>query len=407
MRVLMLVENNPFLMDIRVFQEARALAEAGCQVSVICPSGPNQRWHEMKDGIHIFQYPPPLSGNGFLNYLWEYSYSLIAMFLLSFVALLKPGFDVIHAANPPDTAVFIAAFYKLLGKRFIFDHHDLAPEVYQIRFGTHERMHRAIYHILIFLEKLSCKVADQIIATNQSFKRTEIDRDHIPEERITIVRNGPASDRLEPVDPIAEIKQKGKIILVYLGVMGFQDGVDHLLRALYNLVNKLNRNDFLCVIAGSGQAFPNLKLQAHQLGLDSYVMFTGFIESANVTRYICTADICVAPEPSNLLNDRSTIIKIMEYMALGKPIVAFDLPEHTVTADGAALYACPNDELDFARKIATLIDDPEKRREMGRIGKERVDNELAWSYQKAHLLAAYSRLGQMRQDNQHFRPKEQ
>jgi glycosyltransferase involved in cell wall biosynthesis len=394
MRVLMLVENNTYLKDVRVIQEATSLTKAGCQVSVICQSNLGRPWREVVDGVNVLMYPSPPSKGSFLAYVWEYGYSLIAMFFLSFFVLWQPGFDVIHAANPPDTAVIIAAFYKLFGKQFIFDHHDLAPEIYKLRFGSQKKTNRLVYQILVYFEKLSCQLADCVVATNQSFKLIEMERDHISGGKITIVRNGPALERFKPEDPILEIQQTGKMIIVYLGIMGFQDGVDHLLGALHNLVNKLGRSDFLCVIAGYGDALPSLKDQANQLGLNDFVLFPGFIEPGNVSRYISTAEICVAPEPSNILNDRSTIIKIMEYMAIGRPIVAYDLPEHRVTAGNAALYARQNDELDFAQKIATLMDDYEKRKELGLIGLDRVKNELAWAYQEKQLLAMYDRLAQ-------------
>jgi len=390
--VLMLVENLPFLKDVRVFQEATALAENEHQVSVICQNDSNKPWRETVGGIHVFRYPAPLPGGGFLGYLWEYGYSLVAMFLLSLVALRNPGFDIIHASNPPDIMVFIGAFYKLFGKRFIFDHHDLAPELYQVRFGDQGRAHRLTHRILMLLEKISCRLADHIIATNQSFKKIEMNRCGVPEERITIVRNGPDLDRLALTDPVPEIQKKGKTILGYLGTVGFQDGVDVLLNALAHLTNELKRNNYFCMIAGGGDALPSLKLQARELGLDDFVVFTGWIKPAEVAKYISTADICLTPEPPNRLNRRLTIIKVMEYMALGKPVVAFDMPEHRVTAQDAAVYADPNDELDFAHKIAFLMDDPEKRAAMGNLGLKRIKENLAWHHQKEHLFAAYSTL---------------
>ncbi len=391
-RILMLVENNPFRKDIRVRQEAHALVLAGYHVSVICPAAGGQSFHEVFDGVNIYCYPSPYQGKGFLSYIFEYGYSLFAMFLLTVYLSFREGFDIIHAANPPDTAVFIAAFYKLFGKKFVFDHHDLAPDIYKLRFDTQNKANRLVYDVLVYLEYLSCNLADHVIATNQSYKLIEIERDRIPSERITVVRNGPALDRLKQANPIPEIKKMGRTVIVYLGIMGFQDGVDHLLRALYLLVNNLERNDFICVLAGGGDALPTLKILANQLGLNNFVMFTDFIESENVSKYISTAEICVSPEPSNPFNDHSTIIKISEYMALGKPIVAFDLPEHRITAQDSALFAHPNDELDFARKIVILMDDPELRKRMGQSGRARIEKELAWSHQIKYLLEVYKKM---------------
>ena len=386
-RVLMLLEKGPYPRDYRVRREARALAAAGCRVSVICPSVPGQPWREMLDGVRVYRFPAPPAANSFLGYLWEYGYSMVATFIISLLIFLCEGFDVVHAHNAPDTLVLIAAFYKLLGKRSVYDHHDLAPEMYYTRFGGSGN--RLVYHALVLLEKLSCQFADHVIAPNQSYKKVEMRRGRVSEERITIVRNGPDLSCLHPVAPDRDLCQKGKTIIGYAGVMGFQDGVDYLLRAVQHLIYDLGRTEFFCVLVGAGVALPSLKSLTEQLGLADYVLFTGWVEHAEVARYLCAADICVAPEPSNSYNDRSTMIKIMEYMAFGKPTVAFDLAEHRVTAQDAAIYARPNDELDFAQQIASLMDDPERRKKMGEEGRERIEMELAWAHQEKFLLEAY------------------
>lgn len=390
-RVLMLLENNPYPQDDRVRREARTLVAAGYQVSVICPAVRGQSRREVLNGVRIYRFPAPRPANGFLGYLWEYSYSMVAIFALSLLVFLRRGFDVVHAHNPPDVFFFIAAFYKLLGKRFVYDHHDLSPEMYYARFGG--RGNRLVYRTLVLLEKLSCQFADHVIATNQSYKTVGMQRGHVPEHRITIVRNGPDLDLMRPKAPDPDLRSKGKTIICYVGEMGFHDGVEYLLKALQHLVYGLDRTDILCILVGAGDAWSSLKSLTEQLGLTDYVLFTGWVEHMEVARYLSTADICVAPEPSNSYNDRSTAIKIVEYMALSKPIVAFDLPEHRVTAQDSAVYACPNDEFDLAQLIALLMDDPARRREMGRIGRERIEMELAWSYQKEHLLQVYRALG--------------
>ena len=388
-RVLMLVENRPFPYDVRVLPEAQALFAAGYQVSVISPAGRKQPLRENVEGIYVFHYPAPPSAANFLGYVWEYGYSLLAMFVLSMFVWIRPGFDVIHAANPPDTAVFIALFYKLFGNRFIFDHHDLAPELYAARFDG--KSHESICSALLGLERLSCRVADHVIATNQSYKDLEFRRDKVAEARITIVRNGPDLSWLRPVNPDHSLLGKKKLMIGYAGTMGLQDGVDYLLRALQCLID-LGRTDFFCILVGDGDALPNLRLMAEDIGLGKYLLFSGWVDHVKVASYLSETDICVSPEPSNPYNDRSTLIKVMEYMALAKPIVAFELPETRFTAGEAAIYATPNEELDFARKIAILMDDPTRRKEMGRIGRERIEKELAWHYQKENLLDAYSRL---------------
>jgi glycosyltransferase involved in cell wall biosynthesis len=388
-RVLILVENRPFPQDVRVLPEARALVDAGYQVSVICPTAPKQALREYIDGIYVFRFPAAPDSRNFFGYLWEYGYSLLAMFTLSLLVWIRPGFDVIHAANPPDTAVFIALFYKLFGKRFVFDHHDLAPELYRARFNN--KGHKFIYAALLWLERLSCQNASHVITTNQSYKELEIQRGHVPETCITIVRNGPDLSWLKPVDPDPYLQDKSEVIIGYAGTMGVQDGVDYLLRALQCLID-LGRTDFYCVLVGDGEALPKLKFIAEEMRLANYLLFSGWVDRASVARYLSAADICVAPEPSNQYNDASTMIKIMEYMALGKPIVAFDLPEHRFSAQNSALYACPNNEYEFALQIQILMDHPDLRQAMGQSGKKRIANELAWNHQKKHLIDAYSAL---------------
>jgi glycosyltransferase involved in cell wall biosynthesis len=389
-RVLMLVENQPYPKDVRVKQEAAALANAGYQVSVICPAGAQQPYRDILDGVRVYRYPAPPVAYSFLAYLWEYTYSLVATFLLSLLVCWRGGFDIIHAANPPDTAVFIAAIYKVFGKRFVFDHHDLAPEMYDLRFKG--RGHGLIRLLLVWLEQLSCRTADHVITTNLSHKAMEMQRGRVPEGRITIVRNGPALDRIKRAEVDLSLRAKGRVIIGYVGVMAVQDGLDYLLRALRHLVRDFERTDFFCVIIGDGDALPTLQAMVAELDLDQHVWFPGFVSEADLLRYLSTADICVDPDPSNPFNDQCTMIKMMEYMALAKPIVAFDLPEHRLTAQGAALYARPNDELDFARQILALMDDAERRHKLGLLGRQRVEAELAWSHQQDRLLEVYRTL---------------
>jgi glycosyltransferase involved in cell wall biosynthesis len=388
--VLMLLENNPYQTDGRVTREARTLVRAGYQVSVICPRSGGGRTQEVVDGVHLYQFPSPPDSKGFLGYLWEYAYATSAIFALSVVALFREGFDILHAHNPPETFFPIAAFYKLLGKQFVFDHHDLSPEMYRAR--SRGGGNRLVCYALVLFEKLTCRLADHVIATNESYKTVEMERGRVSAERITVVRNGPDLERLEPVEPDPTLRQRANTILGYVGLMGPQDSVDYLLRALYHLIYDLGRRDVFCVIIGRGVTLPELEALAKSLCLQDHVWFTGWITEEELIRYLSTADICVDPDPSNPFNDRSTMIKLMEYMALGKPIVAFDLPEHRVTAQNAAVYARPNDELDFAQQIASLMDDSDRRKKMGRLGRERVETELDWSHQAEHLLEAYKTL---------------
>ncbi|MFN8441135.1 MAG: glycosyltransferase family 4 protein [Caldilineaceae bacterium] len=389
-RILMLLENNPYPRDARVRQEAKALVSAGYEVTVICPKGKGQGWHETVDHVRVYRYPMPAQGDGLLGYLWEYGYSLLAALCLSLYVYVCHGFDVIHAHNPPDLMVLVALLYKPLGKKFVFDHHDLAPEMYFARFGG--QGNPMVYRMLVAFEKLSCKVADHLIATNNSYKAMQMQRSGIPEKRITVVRNGPDLNRLRVVAPNAELQQKAPNIIGYVGEMGVHDGIDYFLRACHHLVNTLGRKDFYCVIIGTGDAWEMLKQTAVDLKLEEYVWFPGRISDADLLSYLSTAQICVDPDPSNPFNDRCSMIKMSEYMALGKPIVAFDLPEHRVTAQEAALYAKANDELDFARQLAILMDDPQRRQLMGKLGRERVESVLAWSHQSKGLIKLYDQL---------------
>lgn len=389
-RVLMLLENYPFPNDGRVRREALALTEAGYQVTVISQRKPPQLWYELYQGVHAYRYPAPPSLDGFAGYMVEYGYSMAAAFVLSLLVLLRHGFDVIHTHNPPDFFVAITMFYRLFGKKFIYDHHDLAPDMYLALYG--DNGHRFIYHILRFFERLSLRQADHIIATNQSYKRLEMERGNISEAQITVVRNGPNLTRTRLVEPDAALQDKANTIIGYVGDMGRHDGVDYLLRALHHVVFDLGRTDFYCVIIGVGNAWADLKAQAVALELTPYVWFTGWVSDQDLLRYLSTADICVDPDPKNSFTDRSTMIKMTEYMALGKPIVAFDLTEHRASAQEACLYARPNDELDFARKLVELMDAPCRRETMGQFGRRRVITELAWHHAIPNLLSAYEKV---------------
>ncbi|HKV64644.1 MAG TPA: glycosyltransferase family 4 protein [Candidatus Acidoferrum sp.] len=386
-RILMLLENQTYPRDFRVRRESTALTAAGYRVWVICPAGPGQLSRETLNGVQVYRYAPPPEAHGFMGYLWEYGYAMAATFVLSLLIFCREGFDVVHAHNPPDTFVFIAAFYKLLGKGFVFDHHDLSPEMYQARFPAGGS--RLVHSTLVLLEKFTCHLADRIIATNESYKKIEMERDRVPESRITIVRNGIELQALPTSEPDRTLCPPGKTIIGYIGVMGFQDGVDYLLRALGYLVYDLKRTDFFCVLVGGGDAFPFLKSLAEQLGISEQILFTGMVDHSEVSRYLGAADICVAPEPSAPYNDRSTAVKLMEYMSLAKPIVAFDLTEHRFTAQGATVFVKPNDELEFARAIAGLMDDPARRKKLGLLGRQRMETALAWQYSIPKLLQVY------------------
>jgi glycosyltransferase involved in cell wall biosynthesis len=386
--VLILVENLPVPFDRRVWQEACALRDAGYAVSIIGPTGPGyESRFEIRDEIYIYRYRL-VEASTPAGYAREYATALIWTFALTIKVWATRGFDVIHACNPPDLFFVIGAFFKLLGKKYVFDHHDINPELYEAKFGRRDFYHR----LLLKLERLSFFVADMSIATNDSYRRIAIRRGHMPPARVFVVRSGPSLARMKigPGDPS---RRNGRRFLVgYVGVIGRQEGIDCLLRAACHVVRDLGRVDVHFGIVGGGTALPEMKELAKQLKIDSHVTFTGRVPDEEMLALLNTADVCVNPDRANDMNDRSTMNKIMEYMALGKPIVQFDLTEGRYSAQSASLYARRNDIRDFAAKIVTLLDDPALRARMGEFGRRRLLQELEWKHQAARLLNAYDSL---------------
>jgi len=389
-RILMLLENSAYSEDGRVRCEANSLAAAGYQVTVIGPAAEGEGWFEMFGDVAGYQFPPPPMAHGLLGYLVEYSYTLSILFVMTMWVAVRRGFDVIHAHNPPDFLVMIGAFWRLFRKKFVFDQHDLAPNMYLSRFT--EPGNKFLHNVLLLFERLSCRWADHVIATNDSHKRLNIERAGVPESHITVIRNGPEPWHLHEFEPDRSLRGGAAHVFGYVGMMGQQDGIDYLLRSLDILQHEVNRSDWRCILIGKGPAMESLQQLARELGIADHVLFTGWVDYEQVPRYLAATDICVVPDPSNEYNDHSTIVKVMEYMAQAKPVVAFDLPEHRVTAGDTALYARANDERDFARQILRLMDDAELRCELGLAGRERLVNSLTWEHQESHLLTVYQKL---------------
>lgn len=388
-RVLLLLEDNFYPFDTRARQEARTLLEAGYEVSVVCPRGKGERFYERLDGATVYRFPPAPTPVGFWGYIGEYLYSTAAILLLSLVAFLRKPFHFVHAHNPPDTLFLIGAFYRLLGRKFIFDHHDLVPELYLSRFGKEG----LVYRLLLLLERLSCTLADRILTVNQTCKELEVKRDGVPPDKVYVVRNGPDLAQIEAITPPqVHTRMSNKNAIVYVGILGPQDGVDFLLRSLHHLCHGLGRRDFHCWIIGDGAVLPELKESARELEIADCISFTGRLAYKDVMQHLAIADICVDSAPANPLNDKTCPVKVMEYMALGKPIVAYDLPECRRSVQGAALYAVTNDEIDFARQILHLMDNADLRMTMGAMGKDIVERELSWKHSAAVLLKAYENL---------------
>ncbi len=382
----MIVENLPVPFDRRVWREACTLRDAGYVVSIISPTGQGyEARRDVVEGIHIYRHPLPVEANGALGYLLEYGAALAWEFWLSLWISLTRGFDVIHACNPPDLIFLVAAPYRLFGKRFIFDHHDINPELYEAKFGRRDRL----YRLLCRLERWTFRSAHVVISTNESYRAIAEARGGVAAERIFVVRSGPDLTRMRPVEPNPELKRGKPFLVGYVGVMGRQEGIDLLLDAAAFLVHELGRTDINFTLVGSGPELNALERYRDELGLEECVVFTGRVPDEVLLRVLSTADVCVNPDRVNAMNDKSTMNKIMEYMALGKPIVQFELAEGRYSAQEASLYARPNDPRDFAERIAELCDDAGKRSRMGAFGRERVRDRLAWEHEAPKLLQAY------------------
>jgi glycosyltransferase involved in cell wall biosynthesis len=390
LKVLMLVENASWPGDQRIKNEAAALRDCGFQVCIICPKTPTSTQHQESyvcvDNIHIYRYKLPTISNKYAAYILEYSLALIVTFWMSLKVLFRHGFDVIHAANPPDLFFTIGLVYRLLGKKFIFDQHDLAPELFKVKFKNRMEL---FYKLQLFFERCSYRTADMVIVTNLSQKQKAIERGRCPTGKVIVVRNGPDLERIKLVSPEPELKRRRRFLLAYVGEMAVQDGVDYTIYALDELVHKRGRQDVSLVLMGDGQHAPELHALIHNLQLSDYINFTGWVQSEELVRYLTVADVGLLPDPQNGLNEFSTMVKTMEYMAMGKPIVSFDLAETRYSAQEAALYALPNVVEDFADKIEVLLNDEELRLKMGAIGRKRVLNELSWDQTKKNLLLAY------------------
>ena len=389
-KILMVVENNSVPADGRVWAEATALRDEGFVVSVICPKTPSDpETFICLEQISIYRYRLPAATDRAISYLLEYSLALIMTFWLSLLIVFRRGFDVIHAANPPDLFFFIGLFYRPFGKKFVFDQHDLAPDLFKVK--SHGRV-GVLYKLQLFFERCSYRVAHCVIVTNGSQGRLAVERGGCPVGKVFHVWNGPVLQKMQAVHSEPELKRGRPYLLAYVGRMGAQDGVENALYALDELVHNRGRQDVSLVLIGTGDTCSELRALAQKLELDEYVHFTGWLKSADVLRYLTVADIGLTPDPQNGFNEYCTMIKTLEYMALGKPIVAFDLIEARLAAQDAALYAAPNLVEDFAHKIEVLLDDKELRCALGAIGRKRIEEELCWDYAKKNLLLAYKTL---------------
>ena len=389
-KVLIVVENLPVPFDTRVWKEATALHNNGYDVTVLCPRGKGyEQSHEIIDGVRIYRHPAPKEGNTPLGYVYEYAWSFVAEFVYACWIYLRHRFDVMQGCNPPDNVCVIALPFKVFGVKYMFDHHDAVPELYLAKYGRKD----FFYRVQIWLEKLTYCVSDVVIATNTSYRDLAVNRGGVDPSRVFIVRNGPDLNAFKPVPPNPALKH-GKLYLVgYVGTISVQEGLDILVDVARH-IKDLGRRDIHFTCIGGGPGLSEVQKLARDKGVDDILSFTGRIPPASqqLLEILSTADVCVNPDKPCEATDISTMIKIMEYMALGKPIVQFDAKEGRLSAQQASLYADPQNQVaDFAAKVLWLLDNPEERKRMGEFGRKRVEEELAWVHSVKNLLAAYQR----------------
>ena len=391
--VLHLSQNLTLPFDRRVWMELNALKGAGYEVSAICPMGDGgTEAYEEVNGIHLYRYPAPPLASGFVSYAWEFLYCWLHTARLTVTVLSRHGFDVIHSANPPDTFWAIARLFKPFGKKFVFDHHDLCPELYLSRFGE-QKSGSLPHRVLGWLERMQFATADMVISTNESYRQVALGRGGKSPDVVHVVRSGPSHQRFATVrEPSPELKRGKPYLVAYLGVMAPQDGVDHLVRAAEVIVKRMGRSDVAFTLIGAGDSYEDLKKLTHELGLDDICLFTGRVPDADVERVLATADVCVSPDPKNPLNDVSTMNKVLEYMACAKPVVCYDLREHRYSAGDGAVYAKADDVDDLAAAIVDLLDDPARRASMGTYNRERFLTRMAWEHNAGELIRAYEQL---------------
>ncbi|MFE6861302.1 glycosyltransferase family 4 protein [Nocardia sp. NPDC057668] len=387
--ILILVENLSVPFDRRVWQESRALVAAGYRVTVICPMGAKaDREPEVTlEGVRILRYPLRAATGGPAGYLREYSLALWHTLRLALRVRREGPVHVVQACNPPDLLFLVALVLRVGGTRFVFDHHDLVPELFLSRFTGGKG---ALYRASKLLERLTFACADAVISTNESYRRAAIDRGGMAPDRVRVVRSAPDLSRFVPRPPDPALKRGKRYLGAYLGVMGPQDGVDYALRAVAYLRDTLGRDDTHFVFMGGGDAFEDLVALSKELGVADIVEFTGRVPDEFVQTCLSTADVCLSPDPKNPLNDVSTMNKVVEYMAMSRPLVSFDLIEARVSAGAAAVYVPDNDEAGFAAAIGALLDDPDRRARMGALGRERVERELSWDTSRENLVDFYA-----------------
>ncbi len=389
--VLIIVQNLPVPFDRRVWLESTTLVKAGYRVSVICPKLKGfDKSFERLEGVDIYRYALPVDAKGPAGYLIEFGWCFLRTLMKSIQVAFKSGrFHAIHACNPPETYWLLARFWRPFGVRFLFDHHDLSPEMYAAKFGRTDGL---LYKGLVFLERATFKTADHVLATNESHKTIAVERGGMAPDEVTVVRSGPDLTRLKKYPVDKSWRNGSKHLIVYLGEICEQDGVDHLVRAVKILRDQLGRDDVHCVLVGGGPHQPAIAAYAEEIGVADSCTFTGRVSDEDLCRILSSADVGVDPDPKTDWSDKSTMNKIMEYMFFGLPIVAYPLRENSYSAQEAAIYAESNSEESLAENIAGLLDDAEKRKKMSAYGEDRLRSKLSWEHSEPCLLEAYDRL---------------
>jgi len=391
--VLIIVQNLPVPLDRRVWLECQALVAAGYRVSVVCPKGPGDPEYAEIDGVRVYKYAPPPAARGLAGYLLEFCYCWARTNLLARRVWRRDRFDAIQACNPPDTYWALARRYTRRGVRFVYDQHDLNPEVFRSRFGEPTGLvARTQYRLLLWLERRTYATARHVISTNESYRAIAISRGGKRPEDVTVVRSGPDTATMRPRDGDPALRRGREHLAVWLGIMGPQDGVDVVLRALDVLVHRMGREDLHVALLGFGDCQEELAALAAELGLTDYVTFTGRADARMVARYLSSADVGLSPDPFNPLNDVSTMNKTMEYMSFALPVVAFDLTETRVSGGDAAVYVEPTDIDRYAKAVADLLDDPDRRVEMAVAARHRAETVLDWEPQKRRYVGVYDRI---------------
>lgn len=388
-RILFVIENVSYRTDSRVRRESGTLRAAGSQVVVISPADPGEPFHAVEDGVHVYRYRKPAAGEGVAAHLAEYAVSVVSHTLLAALVYGRHGFDVIHAANPPDLCWIVALPYKMMGRKYIFDHHDLVPELFEVRYA-HTRAARFATRLVYAAERANLRLADHVVSTNDTFRRVAMERGGRAAEDVTVVRNGPRRIDFPDLPPEPSVRALGRIVVGYLGNMNPQDGLELFLEMAREV--RAVRADVGFVMIGTGDSWSALRARRDAMGLGDAVRMTGSLPWAEVVATLSAVDLCVQPDPPTRFNSKLTHNKLMEYMALGKPAIAFDMPETRVSGGDAVVYVPGDSPRALADAVIALAEDPGRREAMAAAGLERVERVLGWHVQESRLLSVYQRL---------------